>query len=197
MDFTRLFGAFWKVHILAKLHEDHLMVGGMGQRRLDAVKGDIGFHFFAKAILDGLCRRRLAAWGNAFACRPKIRLINEVSNTNVRIKEEKKHEMIQNIIVAVIVVVAAGWLIRRTVKSFKGDGCECAGAIPLSGGDGPACTARRLRRPCVSPGIPPPFLYPPSLELSQGNVILDWKSSGRATSDAGYSRSQNWRRRDS
>jgi hypothetical protein len=35
--------------------------------------------------------------------------------------------MLQHVIVAVIVVVAVVWLIRRTVKSFKGEGCGCAG----------------------------------------------------------------------
>ncbi len=42
--------------------------------------------------------------------------------------------MLQNVIVAVIVVVAAGWLIRRTVKNIKGDGCGCA-----SGCEGKSC----------------------------------------------------------
>ena len=35
--------------------------------------------------------------------------------------------MIQNFFVAVIVIIAAVYILRRTLKSFKGRGCGCAG----------------------------------------------------------------------
>ncbi len=49
--------------------------------------------------------------------------------------------MVQNIIVAAIVVLAAAWLIRRTVKSVKGEGCGCAGGCEGKS----CCDAARLR----------------------------------------------------
>ena len=43
--------------------------------------------------------------------------------------------MIQNMIVAVIVVIAAVYILSRTLKSFKGGGCGCAGGC----GEGKNC----------------------------------------------------------